>query len=63
MTNMAVDYSVQVENAKVEDVVTEIVSGNTTRRSSAVGDVGDWVVNNCVMFYMMFWIPTLVKFA
>lgn len=30
---LAVDYSVQVENTKVEEVVTEIVSGNTTRRS------------------------------
>lgn len=33
MANLAVEYSVQVENAKVEEVLTEIVSGNATRRS------------------------------
>lgn len=33
MANLAVEYSVQVENSKVEEVLTEIVSGNATRRS------------------------------
>ena len=44
---LAVDYSVQVENTKVEEVVTEIVSGNTTRRSSAAVDWGAMFKSAC----------------
>ena len=47
MANLAVDYSVQVENTKVEEVVTEIVSGNTTRRPSAAVDWGAMFKSAC----------------
>ena len=41
MANLAVEYSVQVENSKVEEVLTEIVSGNATRRWVVV----DWGIS------------------